>query len=705
VEGARYHPSVRRAFLLFSLLALSCSSHSDDPPTSSSTATQASFSLDGDFASETTFWDFPWPSDLRLSDKGTPMASAFPDPLGKPLVQGMRVIASERRGWGMMPTGYFKFTSPIGARDPFTTIPADLSSPILLIDVDAKSSERGALIPTVASTLAEDDYVPQGALGVAARPGFVLRPNHQYAFVVRKSLNDASGKPLEANPTFAAILRGETPPGSRGAAAKALYAPLLEVLAQKKIDDAVVATVFTTGDVVADTAKLGDNVVAAYDAKISELAVDPDDGATHPRYCELKGKITYPQFQRGTPPFDKDGLFDIGADGLPKKQRDETVPITINFPKQPMPKGGYPLVVYWHGSGGLSTASVDRGRWHPETDASKCPDGHLDTWEGKTGCNTKGEGPAYVVAEHGLGMASSALPVNPERLPGASEIAYINLGNLAAMRDTFRQGVMEQRLFIESLQTLTVDPSVVSACTGMSLPDGETAFHYRKDRIAGQGQSMGGMYTNLIAASDPKIEIALPTGAGGFWSFFITKTSLYSDGAGLVAGLVGASPQLDFLHPVLSVLELGLEPSDPMVSTPRLAVRPLEGHPVRPIYEPVGKGDSYFPTIVYDAMALAYGNKQSGTEVWPTMQEALALDQRQGLVPYPVSNTLKSETGASYTGVVVQYEGDGIYDPHALYTQLDSVQYQYGCFLATFVSKGISTVPAPAPLGTPCPGL
>ena len=49
-----------------------------------------------------------------------------------------------------------------------------------------------------------------------------------------------------------------------------------------------------------------------------------------------------------------------------------------------------------------------------------------------------------------------------------------------------------------------------------------------------------------------------PTGAGGFWSFFITKTSLYSDGAGLVAGLVGASPQLDFLHPVLSVLELGL---------------------------------------------------------------------------------------------------------------------------------------------------
>jgi hypothetical protein len=28
-----------------------------------------------------------------------------------------------------------------------------------------------------------------------------------------------------------------------------------------------------------------------------------------------------------------------------------------------------------------------------------------------------------------------------------------------------------------------------------------------------------------------------------------------------------------------------------------------------------------------------------------------------------------------------------------------------GCFHATFNKKGVATVPAPAPLGTPCPGL
>jgi hypothetical protein len=57
-----------------------------------------------------------------------------------------------------------------------------------------------------------------------------------------------------------------------------------------------------------------------------------------------------------------------------------------------------------------------------------------------------------------------------------------------------------------------------------------------------------------------------------------------------------------------------------------------------------------------------------------------------------------------YTGVVVQYLGDGIYDPHAIYSQLDAVKYQYGCFLETMLKTGTATVPAPAPYTTPCAG-
>ena len=39
------------------------------------------------------------------------------------------------------------------------------------------------------------------------------------------------------------------------------------------------------------------------------------------------------------------------------------------------------------------------------------------------------------------------------------------------------------------------------------------------------------------------------------------------------------------------------------------------------------KYDAQFK-VVFDAMALSYGNEQAGTEVWPSMQQALALGDR-----------------------------------------------------------------------------
>jgi hypothetical protein len=121
------------------------------------------------------------------------------------------------------------------------------------------------------------------------------------------------------------------------------------------------------------------------------------------------------------------------------------------------------------------------------------------------------------------------------------------------------------------------------------------------------------------------------------------------------------------------------------------------------VYEPVGQDDSYFPTAVYDAVALAYGHEQAGDEVWPTMQAALALDGRAGILAYPVSQNRTSIAGETYTGVVVQYAGDGFSDPHDIFVQLPEVRYQYGCFLRSVIDTGVGVVPAPMPLGTPCP--
>jgi putative ABC transport system ATP-binding protein len=85
------------------------------------------------------------------------------------------------------------------------------------------------------------------------------------------------------------------------------------------------------------------------------------------------------------------------------------------------------------------------------------------------------------------------------------------------------------------------------------------------------------------------------------------------------------------------------------------------------------------------------------------VETALGLVGLGGMLPYPVKNDSTSASGAAYTGAVVQYAGDGIYDPHAIYSQLDAVKYQYGCFFETFAKTGTATIPAPAALGTPCP--
>ena len=134
-----------------------------------------------------------------------------------------------------------------------------------------------------------------------------------------------------------------------------------------------------------------------------------------------------------------------------------------------------------------------------------------------------------------------------------------------------------------------------------------------------------------------------------------------------------------------------------MASMARLARRPLPGFPVRHIYEPVGLGDVYFPTIIFDAAALAYGNRQAGSALWPQLQDALALDGLDGLDSYPVSGNLGGQTR-----VVVQFESDGIADAHYIYRQLDEVKHQYGCFLASYVATGTPSVPAPAALTAPC---
>jgi hypothetical protein len=666
------------------LVASACGDDTTEQPPASDGVTFV-FELDADLHDPAQFWDAPYPSDLRLDADGHPDLAGLPNPASIAIVSSLAGAAEEARGFPVLPVAYLRFSSPLAPRASTDVIAADAASPIMLVDVDPDSPSRGELVPVVAKTLDADPYTAENVLAVAPRPGIVLRPGTTYAAVVMKSANDAEGKPLGSSAVLGR-LSARAPEGAAEEAADALYAPLWDTLASLDLAaaDVAAATVFTTGDGVAETAELAERVVAAYDVTIEGLALD--EAEIYDELCVLRGTVSYAQFQQGEPPFDTEGLFDFDEEGMPVETgRTEVAPVAIVIPRMAMPEGGYPVLLNVHGSGGYSIAMV-----RPV---------------GDDGVPGDPIGPAFPNAAQGIAMAGFAMPLNPERFEGAEETEYLNVNNLTALRDTFRQGTLEARLFLEALADVRIDPALLTACAGPTLPNGETEFFFDTSKMGITGQSMGGMYTNLVAPTDPLLRAAVPTGAGGHWTYFILETPL-RDGQipSFLTLLLGTTTQLTHLHPVLAIGAAALEPADPIIYMPHLARRPLPGHPARPIYEPVGEGDSYFPTQIYDAVALAYGHEQAGTVVWPEMQEALALAGRDGLIEFPVTDNLESDAGDAYTGVVVQFEGDGTYDPHAIYSHRDDVKRQYSCFWRTFFDTGSATVVEPTEDWTaPCP--
>ncbi len=366
----------------------------------------AYFELDGAIAEPSTFWNLPFPSDLRLDANGAPDMTGFPNPRNVPLLTSLLLDVPDRRGWPTMSTAYIRFTEAVPARAIEDVITDDAA---ILIDIDPSSPELGTRFPIVAQTLAVDGYVPDGLVALAPRPGIVLRAATRYAYVIEKSFAPGFSAPAG----FADLVHDRTPSGSRGAAAAALYAPLGPALDAAGIsrDDVLVATVFTTGDEIGRLRARSEAVRAAYQPTLANLALVGGD--TLDGFCHLSATIDLPQFQVGTQPFPTDGRFVLDANDVPMAQGTMTIPVQITLPKQAMPASGWPLYQFFHGSGGLSTGLIDLGR---SPDSGDHPE--------------PGKGPGYVVALHGIAAASGAMPLNPERLPGASDYAYLNINNL-----------------------------------------------------------------------------------------------------------------------------------------------------------------------------------------------------------------------------------------------------------------------------------
>jgi hypothetical protein len=626
------------------------------------------FDLDANLLVPRRFYSLPLPSDLRVDETGRPMLAGMPRP-DLHTLDRLAAAVMARRGFSRVSTAYFEVEGTLPRLDPLRLVAPGPTAPVLIIDIDPGSPGRGQLLPAVVATVeGETAYSTRPLLAVAPHPGVVLRASTRYAYVVQRSLDDGADQPLGVDPRFAALARGERPPGRYGRAAQALYAPLWPALRELGIAPEAVAaaTVFTTGDPVGEVARAGDQVIATQRVALRDLALDPEQGRRHERFCMLRAVADMPQFQRGEPPFDEGGEFTGTV------QRSERVPLVLTIPRRPVPPGGYPVVFYFHGTGGSSAQVVERGGLRSS--------------------------PAHTLAQRGFVTVGVALPQNPER--GGRPRDYRNLDNPGAYPGTFLQGVVEQRLLLHALERLRIRVDAVSPCSGRSVFLGRDEFQLDTAGVYLLGQSHGSAYAYLVGATEPRVRGVVLTGAGGYWGLHALEQA--PDDA-LGRFLLGTQHVHHHLHPGVQLLQWAWEPADPVVFAPHLGREPLAGHPARSIYQPVGQGDSAFSERIFDAVTAAAALQRAGETVWRSTGDALfpLIHGMSPTVSYPVQHNLRALNGTPYTAVYVQFPDTGS-DMHSLVDNHGGVRHQYGCFLETLHSAGSAVVAAPGGADDDC---
>ncbi|MEW6443165.1 MAG: hypothetical protein AB1640_19685 [bacterium] len=664
-----------------------------------------------DLSQEGGFYDFPFPTDLLRKDEGGLDLSRYPhggSGLFIALLDRYVRLAAEHDGFGLSTVSYFRFEAGLNASD-FPSTPETLAeeSPVFLADVDPSSAEYGRRFPLVMRFYTGADAAhPDNVLALAPLPGFVLSPNTRYAAVVLRALGDAAGEPLGSPLALQQLLHGSSPGGGpAGERARQAYAALVAYLEDRGIPPSAVAAAnaFTTGDPVGETERIYDYAASLPPPAPAAPLVRTRE---YEAYYLLEGAFSAPQFQRGTPPYLLEGgEIVLDAEGYPVRQRDEEIPFALAIPKGPMPAAGWPLVIYIHGTGGVSTQLTDRGRQ---------PDPNVPAPEGT--------GPALTFAARAIATAGCALPVHPQRggVPGG--MTFYNVLQAAALPDNLRQGMAEQALFLRMLRQLRIDPSLCPETDAALSADGRIGFDAA--HLFSMGQSLGSLVLDQWGALEENLVALIPSGtAAHFGTIGLEMREIpFPEILRLLLG-TPEDQELDLFHPFLNLITLAWGPADPVNFAKHFFRDPLPGRSAKHVYMSQGFFDSFFPPPSQNAFIASAGLQLSGRPFAVDTFDQIALEREYAsprcgierpcsestletmdylgldVADYPVSGNLASGDGGRVTAVVVEEFEDGILDGHNINFQLDGLKYQYGCFLRTLLDTGMPILLEPA--GTP----
>ncbi len=658
-----------------SLASLSCGGSNDGGPIVGTVARFDPTAL----ASTVDFNGFPFPSDLRFDGTGINLAG-FPNPTNSSLLTAyLDALHDDTPGFGTNSPLYVGFSGPI---DP-STLPTDPakteldSSPVQLIDIDEGGGFAGTKIPlTFAWYPNATLYLEPNTLAIRPVSGTTLQNAHKYALVITSSLLDAAGKPVVAD-ALTRVVIGRVDPVAGDEAAIAITQPFMRWANATGFPTSTLelVSVFTTQDAAGTMAAARTVIRAAPAPAIQGLAYYGDTNSTH----VFTGTFSVLNFQAGTPPYLSPGLdpsnhpiggFVLDTYGNPIAQRTEQVRFALTVPKGAPPAGGWPILLYAHGTGGSYLSFSEEG----------ANDG------------TPNDAMADAAAKQGLASLCMDQVLHGPRNPGCDEstmsssdyencvgLDFFNFINPYAGRDNTRQGGADALQLIRLAHELTISASMDPENLAPTLDASHIAF---------LGHSQGSLTGAPFVAAEPELTGAAFSGAGGLVTITILERKDIADFKTLAEDLLGITGKesLDEFHPVLALVQTFIEPADTINYAQAMQQAPLNAG-FRDALLIEGMHDDEVPQDAAEALGAA-----ASLPIGGTIQHAgpaFTIDDLPNL-PLPINDDIPL-VGATRTGAMLQFGGAD--DDH--FTMFDDpvANCQVMGFLKTSIAGDGATIP------------
>lgn len=472
----------------------------------------------------------PWPDDRLLNGDGTFPAALFPIAFGSSFVQTLLTTGDHLvKGWGLAAPIYLPFSGALATG----TLSADSVQLVVVDPASPHYRERAKIEWRFIEE--QTTYLPGHVLAVRPVPGFPLEPKTRYALFVTTTAHDPTGKAIGPDEAlYDALHELSTPEALGGAKNVTFYKPLTALCHVENIDvkKIAAATIFTTQPVLDELFVLRDFLKSQPDPTPADLSLFHH----YNHFDVFSGSYAAPNLQHGTPPYLEDGGdFQYDAAGTPVVAQVEQMAFTVCVPKGAVPPGGFPLVIYSHGTGGDYTSVI----------GDICDDLALK--------GVASVGIDQVLADHRIQSFASTTGCFTQE----SDYCFFNPVNAKAGRNNSRQAALDNVTLRKMLAHLTIPSTLDTQAREVSFALEHLGFF---------GHSQGGLTGAIYTALDPTLAGAVLSGAGGYVTETVLVRTYPLDLPSLLRVILAlpATEVLDEFHPVLGLLQTLAEVSDPL---------------------------------------------------------------------------------------------------------------------------------------------